>query len=76
MTDNRLSATARVDGFGVTINLADTVVVNYIDRGRGAEMWMDKGTVVGFNRTRVLIKFPSRTEPQAVGGECLRVVPS
>lgn len=62
------------DDRGREFQVGDEVVVLYIDRDRGAEMWMHKGHVVGFGRTRVRVKFPSRGEPQAVGGECLRVV--
>lgn len=56
------------------IQVGVTVHVDYIDRGRGAEMWMDKGTVIGFAQTRVLIDFPSRVGACAVGPECLTVV--
>lgn len=66
--------TCLIDTRGVTINVGDTVHVGYVDRGRGAEMWMDKGTVVGFGRTRVVVQFPSRTKPVRVGAECLRVL--
>lgn len=56
------------------ICLGDTVKVLYVDHGRGAYLWMDTGVVAGFARTRVLVKFPSRTAPQGVGAECLRVL--
>ena len=62
------------DDRGNAINVGDEVVTVCINRDRGAEMWMHKGKVVGFGRTRVRVQFPSRGEPQAVGGECLRVV--
>jgi hypothetical protein len=62
------------DDRGRVINLGDEVVVTYINRDRGAEMWMHRGEVVGFGRTRVKVQFPSRGEPQAVGAEVLRVV--
>lgn len=63
------------DDRNVPIKLGDTVSVGFIDRSRGAEMWMDQGVVVGFGWTRVKVKFPSRTEPCSVGAECLRVIP-
>jgi hypothetical protein len=62
------------DDKGNEIREGDTVQVLYVDRDRGAELWMHRGTVVGFGRTRVKVKFPSRGEPQTVGSECLRVV--
>lgn len=62
------------DDRGTEIRLGDEVCVTYINRDRGAEMWMHRGTVVSFGRTRVRVKFPSRGEAQAVGNECLRVV--
>ena len=62
------------DDKGNAIEVGSTVQVLYIDRGRGAEMWMHRGEVVGFGRTRVKVQFPSRTDPQPVGNECLRVV--
>jgi hypothetical protein len=57
-----------------TIAIGDTVHVLYVDRDRGAELWMHRGVVVGFGRTRVRVQFPSRALPQSVGNECLRVV--
>ena len=65
-----------LDSQGVTIMLGNKVHVDYIDRSRGAEMWMGTGIVVGFGRTRVKVRFPSRTQSQAVGSECLTVVKS
>jgi hypothetical protein len=62
------------DDKGTPLNIGDEVVMTCINRDRGAEMWMWRGTVVGFGRTRVKVQFPSRTDPQSVGGECLRVV--
>lgn len=66
--------TTWVDDKGTPFQVGDEVVLLYIDRDRGAEMWMHKGTVVGFGRTRLRVQFPSRTEPSAVGPECMRVV--
>lgn len=62
------------DNKGTVICIGDEVMVLYIDRDRGAQMWMGRGEVVGFGRTRVRVQFPERTEPQSVGPECLRVV--
>lgn len=62
------------DDRGRALQVGDEVQVTYIDRGRGAEMWMHRGTVVGFGRTRVFVRFPSRGTPQRVGAECLRIV--
>lgn len=62
------------DDRGTPIRVGDTVHVLYIDVDRGAQMWMHRGEVVGFGRTRVRVKFPSRTNAQTVGSECLRVV--
>lgn len=64
------------DDKGNNITIGCTVQVLYIDRGRGAEMWMHRGEVVGFGRNRVRVQFPSRGKAQAVGAECLRVVAS
>lgn len=64
-----------VDDKGTKIKPDDRVCVLYIDRSRGAEVWMREGVVVGIGRSRVLVKFPSRTRPQSVGHECLRVIP-
>lgn len=61
------------DDRGNPIQVGDEIVTTCIDRDRGAEMWMHKGTVVGFGRTRVKVQFPSRTDVSSVGGECLRV---
>lgn len=63
-----------VDDKGRSIEVGSTVQVLYVDRGRGAELWMHRGEVVGFGRSRVKVRFPSRGNPQAVGPECLRVV--
>jgi len=65
-----------VDDRGTTINVGDTVAVLYVDRGRGAQLWMGTGRVVGFGPSRVVVQFPSRTTPQRIGAECLRVVAS
>lgn len=62
------------DDKGNVIEVGSTVQVLYIDQGRGAEMWMHRGEVVGFGRTRVKVQFPSRGEPQSIGPECLRVI--
>lgn len=62
------------DDKGRHINVGDEVVVTYINTDRGAQVWMHRGEVVGFGRTRVLVRFPSRGKPQPVGHECLRVV--
>lgn len=62
------------DDKGTPIEVGNTVQVLYIDRGRGAEMFMHRGVVVGFGRTRVTIQFPSRNKHYNVGPECLRVV--
>lgn len=62
------------DDRGQLLQLGDDVQVLYIDRDRGAEMWMHRGVVVGFGRTRVQVRFPSRDKPQPVGAECLRRV--
>lgn len=62
------------DDRGNAITVGDTVQVLYIDRDRGAEMWMHRGTVTGMGRTRVRISFPARCGTYAVGPECLRVV--
>lgn len=64
-----------LDSRGKPLQVGQRVKVMYIDRDRGAELWMDQGMVVGFGRTRVNVRFPSRTLPQAVGNECLQVVP-
>jgi hypothetical protein len=63
------------DDRNTPLAVGQTVKVLYVDRGRGAEMWMDRGVVVGLLRTRALVQFPSRTKPQRVGPECLRVLP-
>lgn len=55
------------------IHVGDTVYVVHVDRDRGAELWMGHGVVVGFGRTRVRVRFPSRTNPCAVGNEALRI---
>jgi len=69
--------TTHADDRGTSIKEGDFVSVLYVDRGRGAEQWMGKGQVIGFSRVeRVWVKFPSRTKPQSVGCECLRVVPA
>lgn len=62
------------DDRGNVLQEGDKVQVLYIDRSRGAEMWMHRGVVVGFGRTRVQVKFPSRGTPLSVGAECLRRV--
>ena len=62
------------DDKGRPINLGDTVQVLFINTDRGAQVWMHRGVVVGFGRTRVQVQFPSRGKPQSVGNECLRVV--
>lgn len=53
--------------------VGDAVFVVYVNRDRGAEVWMAHGVVAGFGRSRVKVQFPSRTKPQAVGAECLRI---
>lgn len=63
-----------LDDRTATIHLGDTVQVLYVNRDRGAELFMHRGVVVGFGRTRVQIQFPSRNKVYAVGPECLRVV--
>jgi hypothetical protein len=63
-----------IDDRGNPIEVGDTVQVLYIDRDRGAELWMHRGKVVGFGRTRVRVQFPSRAKPSSVGPECLRVI--
>jgi hypothetical protein len=63
-----------MDDKGNAIVVGSTVQVLYVDRGRGAELWMHRGEVVGFGRTRVKVQFPSRGTPQAIGPECLRVI--
>lgn len=66
---------AALDDRGRIIEVGDTVQVLYVDRDRGAELWMHRGEVVGFGRTRVQVRFPCRVEPyNTVGAECLRVV--
>lgn len=64
-----------VDDRQQPIAVGDEVAVMFIDRDRGAEMWMGRGRVVGFGRTRVQVRFPGRSNPQPVGPECLRVIP-
>lgn len=71
-----MTTTAFVDDKGRPLIVGQTVQVLYINRDRGAEMWMHRGMVVGFGRTRVKVHFPSRAWPQSVGPECLRVVES
>jgi hypothetical protein len=61
------------DDRGNEIHIGDEVQVLYIDRDRGAEMWMTRGKVIGFGRTRVKIQFPAKNPPYTVGPECLRV---
>ncbi|HLU31392.1 MAG TPA: hypothetical protein VK088_06490 [Acidimicrobiia bacterium] len=74
MSGEQQAASPMRDHRGTVICIGDEVMVLYIDRDRGAEMWMDRGEVVGFGRTRVKVQFSARTEPQSVGPECLRVV--
>lgn len=62
------------DDRGQPISVGDMVCLVFRDSDRGAYGWMEKGTVVGFGRTRVRVQFPSRTDISTVGGECLRVV--
>lgn len=62
------------DDRGNKIKLGEHVKVLYVDRDRGAEVWMDVGVVVAFGRTRVAVQFPARFLPQSVGPECLRVI--
>lgn len=76
MSGEQQATTPMRDDRGAVICIGDEVQVLYIDRGRGAEMWMYRGEVVGFGRTRVKVQFAARTEPQSVGPECLRVVGS
>lgn len=62
------------DHHGRGLHIGDEVAVLYIDRGRGAEMWMRNGIVKGFGRTRVKVCFPSRANADgwyAIGPECL-----
>ena len=63
-----------VDDRNNPLAVGDNVKVLYINRDRGAELWMDTGIVVGFGRTRVKVRFPSRNLPQTVGSECLRKI--
>jgi hypothetical protein len=69
-------AAQMTDARGTTICTGDIVQVLYIDTDRGAHVWMHRGEVVGFGRTRVRLMFPSRGSVQTVGPECLRVVGS
>ena len=62
------------DHFDTPINVGDTIQVDCIDQARGAQMWMHRGRVVGFARTRVKIEFSSASGVYNVGPECLRVV--
>lgn len=62
------------DHFGTPIEEGDTVVVDCIDTNRGAQMWMHRGTVVGFARTRVRVQFPSASGTYNVGPECMKVI--
>lgn len=64
----------REDWTGYPIKVGDTVAVKHLDGNRGAMLWMNTGTVTGFGRTRVAVKFPSRGKSQMVGNECLRVL--
>lgn len=63
-----------LDDRGAAITEGAEVQVLYVDRTRGAELWMHRGTVVGFTRNRVAIRFPARNKPRTVGNECLRVI--
>lgn len=62
------------DQRGDLIEVGDEVCVTYIDPDAGAQMWMHRGTVVGFARTRVVIQFPSREGTSNVSPRCLRVI--
>jgi len=62
------------DDRGRAIEVGDEIAVMYINRDRGAEMWMDRGKVVGFGRTRLAVRFPSRNGISKVGPECVRIV--
>jgi len=69
-----MSNTTWNDDRGQRLDVGDTVAVVHIDRDHGAHLWMDRGTVVGFARTRVRVLFPSRTKAQAVAPTALRKV--
>ena len=66
--------TAFTDDRGREIEVGHEVAVLYINPDRGAAQWMNRGTVVGFGRTRVRVKFTiDRLPYRAIGPECLRV---
>lgn len=63
------------DDRGNELQVGDEVQVLYVDRDRGAELWMHRGKVVGFGRSRARVHFTERTLPfYTVGPEALRVV--
>lgn len=62
------------DDRGREVKVGDSVAVLFINRDRGAEMWMGTGRVVGIGRTRLAIQFPSRNGISTVGSECVRIV--